>query len=1116
MKFLIALLFLLVSPAWATTIQYSTSHLGGTQWRYDYTVTNDSLAVTIEEFSLFFANGLYTNLHDASTTPGWDLLVIQPDPAIPAAGYFDALALSGGILPGAAQAGFAVIFDYLGAGVPPPQAFSLWDPLTFVEIDAGTTAPLVALPLASTGWLLLAGLLPLAWRRRHAIGAMLLAATLTACGGDDHNSTPAPSARLLSSAVIAGGSVAAASQFEVIALQKIGEQRVNRTTYDYTYRISIRNNGAQDSANLTAILTDAPAGTSIVSGTVSAGAIAAGATATADGQIVLRIDRTQPFDPAGLVWSITEDDSVELEEARPAEVYLLPLADLGFPDGADSVTASGAVTEALIKDGTLRFATPGDTGADQQAQFVITHAGVSTRFRLLIRAELPTAITVHSDGDADTPAPPLLIGGLGPNNTLQPGGLNFRLQGAPLMDLQDDSNGLVSGPGNVAVSLKPYWNFHAADASFSISAAALEQLLATLPDGALNLALNFVSKDGTFAEAYHLIALKAATTVNGKLVNSQGGPVTGLAGRKILLQGYNAHLRRVTTLDNSGNFSFAGVIPDTYQITLVDLAIPNVVSIGAPVFAGSTVVNVTLVYPATGLQKAAAAPSISGTVTQDGAGPARRTPGAAPSASAATVTPTADGGTVFNATAAAQNQSVITPINFNVPKGTSTVGVKITVQTDEYPVYTTQQSQYNDTWSYSVTGLPGAALSASGAVNQSHFTQGTTTRTSCIDVAKQAKDAAFAAGGAVSATNIGDDLLPTRTTVELSLACAGLQVTLAKFTSPNKDAHPVLQPIALADNLAGPYLSVPQSAAIVNHTLPLEIQYAPADAEISEVNISISPNAATPNFAAANLLTQMHTKTPGKLKFSGLNVPAFAASMGSGKVAVTVRIKGKVKGTEVSSDPAEGGAVAFKGATAFIPLSLAGDDAVLAGRRTNGFRDPGGDSWATRQTINWLLSKLYRFDDISSQHVTQTASSRSILGHAGHSDGQQLDLRYADGQGGYSDSLGGEGAGAAIHNLINAAAAEVAANAAQKPKLAALLAWITANRTMLENEAASNSTRIIYIGPKFIKLALVDGKFSEAANAQIPGVAAWALPARVQVSNTDHLSHWHLSLTAHP
>src|SRR6218665_1279564 len=74
----------------------------------------------------------------------------------------------------------------------------------------------------------------------------------------------------------------------------------------------------------------------------------------------------------------------------------------------------------------------------------------------------------------------------------------------------------------------------------------------------------------------------------------------------------------------------------------------------------------------------------------------------------------------------------------------------------------------------------------------------------------------------------------------------------------------------------------------------------------------------------------------------------------------------------------------------------------------------------------WAPNKPYRFDDISGKHVTQTANGRSILGHEGHSDGQQIDMRYADGRGGFGDALGGQGNGAQIKKLIDDAAAEVA------------------------------------------------------------------------------------------
>ncbi|WP_332860380.1 hypothetical protein [Janthinobacterium svalbardensis] len=1121
---LLALLLCAMSAAHATSIGYTATALGGTQWRYDYTVSNTTLAMFIEEFTLFFSVGQYANLHNVSTAPGWDVLLVQPDPAIPASGYLDALALAGGIMPGATATGFSVTFDYLGAGSPGAQPFSILDPVSFIEIEAGITqAAAVALP--STPWLLLAGVLAMAClgRRRPATAALAtaLALGLCACGGPNDPTQPPTPKVMLAAAATTGITVQAAGDFEVILLEKVGEQRVSRTAWDYTYRVHIRNNSGAAVSNVQATLASAPEGSTIIDGEVLAGSIDAGATVTPDDTITVRIERSIAFQSTGLTWTFSTNASLALDPVRPAQVVVLSLAELGFTDGADSVKASGAVTDVLLQDGSLRFSTPGDTGVDQHAQFSLSKGGKVTILDLLIQTELPTAVEtyVEADDDGNLPAtaPVLAITGLGPNNRLQPGGMAFRLVGAPPLALQDDSDGLLSTPNGVAISLKNYWTFDAASGNFSISATAMQQLLASLPNGSYDLNLNFVSQDGEFTASYALIVLKSGAVVQGQLRTPAGGNVTGLAGKKMLLAGYNNHQRQVAMVDATGAFHFDGVLPDTYQLTLNDLVHPNVVSVSAVVFDNSSTVSVGIVYPyGTGLaQRTASAQSyVAGSVTQDGAGPPARAVPASPRA-ADDVTPQDDEGSkTFTATAAAQNQTITSPIAFTVPKGTKNVGVKITVSTAEYPVYTTAQSQYNDTWSYSVTGLPGVNLAATGAVNQTHYTQGSIVRTECIDVSKQTKDGALSLGGNVSATNIGDSALATVTTVELSLACKGLKVTQAKFLSPNKAGHPVLQPIKLTGNLPGPYVSVSQGAATATHTLPLELHYTPAAATITEVNIGISSGGGDPAFSTENLLSQTNTKGAGKVTFPSLVLPAFAGAKLDKKAVVTLRLKGKVDNTDASSDPAEGGQVEFKGSTAYIPLYLANNEAALAARRY-GTRDAGGDSWATRLAIAWLAGKPYRFDDISGQHVTQTAAGRSILGHSGHSDGQQIDLRYADGAGGYTDTLGGQGNGAGIHKLIIDAKAEVAANPTQKPKLAALLAWIAANRAMLAQEAAPASTRVIYIGPSFVKLALVDGRFSAAPADKIPGAGAWNKPIKVHIE-TGHLSHWHISITAHP
>lgn len=1118
---LLALLLCAMSAAHATSIGYTATALGGTQWRYDYTVSNTTLAVFIEEFTLFFSVGQYANLHNVSTAPGWDVLLLQPDPAIPASGYFDALALAGGIMPGATATGFSVTFDYLGAGSPGAQPFSILDPVSFIELEAGSTQP-AAVALPSTPWLLLAGVLAMAClgRRRLAAATLapLLAMSLCACGGsNDPTQPPAPKIMLAAAAATAQ----AAGDFEVTLLEKVGEQRVSRTVWDYTYRVHIRNNSGTAASNVQAVLASAPEGSTIIDGEVLAGSIDAGATVTPDDTITVRIERSIAFQSTALAWTFSANAGIALDAVRPAQVVTLSLAELGLTDGADSVKVSGAVTDVLLQDGSLRFSTPGDTGADQHAQFALSKGNMVTTLNLLIQSELPTAVETYvepdDDGNLPATAPVLAITGLGPNNRLQPGPLAFRLVGAPPLALQDDSDGLLSRPNGVAVSLKQYWVFDAASGTFSISATAMQQLLLFLPNGSYDLNLNFVSQDGEFTASYALIVLKSGAVVQGQLRTPAGGNATGLAGKKMLLAGYNNHQRQVAVVDAMGAFRFDGVLPDTYQLTLNDLVHPNVVSVSAVVFDNSSTVSVGIVYPyGPGLaQRTASAQSyVAGSVTQDGAGPPARAVVASPRGTG-DVTPQDDEGSkTFTATAAAQNQTITSPVAFTVPKGTKNVGVKITVSTAEYPVYTTAQSQYNDTWSYAVTGLPGVNLAATGAVNQTHYTQGTIVRTECVDVSKQTKEGVLTLGGNVSATNIGDSALATVTTVELSLVCKGLKVTQAKFLSPNKAAHPVLQPIKLTGNLPGPYVSVSQGAATATHTLPLELHYTPAAATITEVNIGISAGGGDPAFSTENLLSQTNTKSAGKVTFPSLVLPAFAGAKLDKKAVVTLRLKGRVDNADASSDPAEGGQVEFKGSTAYIPLYLANNEAALAARRY-GTRDAGGDSWATRLAIAWLAGKAYRFDDISGQHVTQTAAGDSILGHRGHSDGQQIDLRYADGAGGYTDALGGQGNGATIHKLILDAKAEVAANPAQKPKLAALQAWIAANRAMLAQEAAPASTRVIYIGPSFVKLALVDGRFSAAPADKIPGAGAWNKPIKVHIE-TGHLSHWHISITAHP
>lgn len=160
---LVAIALLLGGNAEAVVIEYTTTLIAGDTWEYNYTVSND-MALTVDEFSIYFDVVRYADLVVTGAPADWDALVVQPDPALPDDGFYDALALGSGVATGESAGGFAVQFRYVAAGEPGEQAFDVLDPATFevlfsgrtvaggaVPIDAPATALLVVLGLLAIG-----------------------------------------------------------------------------------------------------------------------------------------------------------------------------------------------------------------------------------------------------------------------------------------------------------------------------------------------------------------------------------------------------------------------------------------------------------------------------------------------------------------------------------------------------------------------------------------------------------------------------------------------------------------------------------------------------------------------------------------------------------------------------------------------------------------------------------------------------------------------------------------------------------------------------------------------------------------------------------------------------
>lgn len=171
-----AAVFLFSAHAFAATvsIQYKLVPMGGNVYRYVYSITHSGPAGTgapVQFFDILFDTSRYQQSSLQIVTPSalqleWSETFLAPLPGVPTA--YDVLALHGGVPAGSTVSGFAVQFTWLGSGLPGPQLFQIYDPVTFQLLQSGTTVPdFDSVPAASTWSLFLIGAgLTLAARRQ--------------------------------------------------------------------------------------------------------------------------------------------------------------------------------------------------------------------------------------------------------------------------------------------------------------------------------------------------------------------------------------------------------------------------------------------------------------------------------------------------------------------------------------------------------------------------------------------------------------------------------------------------------------------------------------------------------------------------------------------------------------------------------------------------------------------------------------------------------------------------------------------------------------------------------------------------------------------------------------
>ncbi|MEZ4352291.1 MAG: PEP-CTERM sorting domain-containing protein [Myxococcota bacterium] len=323
------LLFVLAfaPTALATTVYYQATSLGGSSWRLDYTVVNDTLAVDVEEITIWFDATETADLTAAIAPSGWDPLAIPADPLLFEDGFYDALALGVGIAPGASLAGFSVELDYLGVGAPGAQYFEIVDAFDpSIVLDSGTTvARVVSAPVPEPGaaLLMLVGIGVVASRRR-----------LPFVGGVSASRAGLP---IVAGVVLLVGLMATpealaqsvpTDQVEVTNMELVGRARRSRVHFAYTWRVTFANvgdalTGVEGLATVTG-----PGLENDSTAPIALGDLAANASVTIEDALTLVVDRRVPFDPTAIAWQFVADPPAQ----EPAALEVVPPAfDFGAP-----------------------------------------------------------------------------------------------------------------------------------------------------------------------------------------------------------------------------------------------------------------------------------------------------------------------------------------------------------------------------------------------------------------------------------------------------------------------------------------------------------------------------------------------------------------------------------------------------------------------------------------------------------------------------------------------------------------------------------------------------------------------------------------------------------------
>ena len=832
-------------------------------------------------------------------------------------------------------------------------------------------------------------------------------------------------------------------------------------------------------------------------------------------------------------------------ESGYARVVRVAPSDLGMTDGDMDVSkirvleGQDLVEDLVAQGGEIRFITPADPGQTRMIRMRADVPGVRKELKIELVSPrfLGVAdITEFDEAEGTQESVPLLVKGLGADNSIGTGDLVFEVPGSIKIH-PVASNALLDVDGRGTIALRGLWTPLESGRGFVLSHEALKDVIQRLPEGdiSLSVTINGAGKDSAFSRQWAFVAHVPVARMEGRIIDTKTKePIRGLAGRKVGITGMGTNgTRAVAVVDGEGRFSTDGLSAGNYMVELLDTRVTGFTKAAFTVKRDDTNVQVELPYVASvyALAKArrtsAVPKDLSGTDVLDASNAKVSVIAGVEGKNCVNVTQGSNADFGFNVMASPADAS----LGFNsctatlrIPQGVSSVGLSARVFGYRYVQRMENNSKdLDDIWFYRVFNLP-REIWGLGSSTDGYSKGGMAFNEGCVDVRDLTKNGPHDFSINILASNTGQrDAYAVGFWVE-SGCKVDLQISKAEFGLENIKGHRVIRPIKSSPegrpNYSGAYISLPSAGDPSAWGVPVELDYRPKDAVIDEVKLIMVGGFGE---REVDIKGQAVIDGKGGIVFKDLSIPEnLVPPPFGGEVQFFVALRGRVEGVDQTSQRFPIKVSGDVQDVNFIPLFNAGGVFGENRRYGQGYPDVGGDSWATWRTLNWLRARDYRFNDISAQHVAQKSEDngrgRSILGHSGHSDGEQLDLRYSDGEGGYGDKMGGSEHGAYIRQALDSAEKDVYQNRlSSSSNLTKIVNWILENRKMIEREAGG--ARVVYAGNDWMQTALLDGKFASGKSIPYSGdgsangvLSDWKdIPKNVKFV-PHHRHHWHISL----